>query len=389
MKKIPFYPADILLPKQVTDKWPVIACDQFTSEPEYWENVGSTVGNAPSTLRIILPEVFLGSDDVDTRTEAVNAEMKKYLSSEILTEYKSSMVYVERTQPDGRVRRGIIGAVDLAEYDYTLGAKTMIRATEGTVLSRIPPRVRIRKDAPLELPHIMILIDDPDNTVIPKKSDGDILYDTDLMQGGGHVKGTLIGAEGQCAVISALEALVGDRETPLLFAVGDGNHSLATAKACVSEEYPLSRFALAEIVNIHDPALDFEPIYRVVFGVDPSDMLSEAKRHFKGCCEKEVKCLFNGGEDTLTVNGLPAGALQNFIDDYISTHPGAACDYIHGEESVRRLSAEENTVGFLFDGIGKSELFPYVEKYGSLPRKTFSMGEARDKRYYMECRRIK
>lgn len=389
MKKIPFYPADILLPRTVTEKWPVIACDQFTSEPEYWEDLGRYIGDAPSTLKITLPEVWLTSDDVEKRTAGVNAEMKKYLSSGILTEYKNSMVYVERTQPDGRVRRGIVGAVDLAEYDYNPGAKTMIRATEGTVLSRIPPRVKIRRDAPLELPHIMILIDDPENTVIPQTSDGRMLYDTDLAAGGGHVRGSLIGDDGMSRIISALEALAGDREAPLLFAVGDGNHSLATAKACVSDEYPLSRFALAEIVNIHDPALDFEPIYRAVFGVDPAEFIGAAKEHFAGCHENPVKCLFRGGEDVIAVDGLPAGALQDFIDGYLKTNPTSDCDYIHGEDAVRRLAENENTVGFLFAGIGKNELFPYVEKYGSLPRKTFSMGEARDKRYYMECRRIK
>ena len=389
MKNIPFYPADILLPPQVTEKWPVIACDQFTSEPEYWKAAGEFVGDSPSTLKITLPEVWLTSSDVEKRTEAVNSEMKKYLASGVLTEYKNAVVYVERTQPDGRVRRGVVGMVDLSEYDYTPGAKTMIRATEGTVLSRIPPRVKIRKDAPLELPHIMILIDDPDNTVIPKNPDGSILYDTDLMAGGGHIRGSLVSESGVKNIISALENLAGDRESPLLFAVGDGNHSLATAKACVSEEFPLSRFALAEVVNIHDPALDFEPIYRVVFGVDPADIIAAAKRHFGAGNEKTVKCLYNEGEDEITVNGLPAGAVQSFIDEYLTARPDAYCDYIHGEDTVRKLSSEKNTVGFIFDGIGKSELFPYVEKYGSLPRKTFSMGGARDKRYYMECRKIK
>ena len=370
MKNIPFYPADILLPPQVTEKWPVIACDQFTSEPEYWKAAGEFVGDAPSTLKITLPEVWLTSSDVEKRTEAVNSEMKKYLASGVLTEYKNAVVYVERTQPDGRVRRGVVGAVDLSEYDYTPGAKTMIRATEGTVLSRIPPRVKIRKDAPLELPHIMILIDDPDNTVIPKNPDGSILYDTDLMAGGGHIRGSLVSESGVKNIISALENLAGDRESPLLFAVGDGNHSLATAKACVSEEFPLSRFALAEVVNIHDPALDFEPIYRVVFGVDPADIIAAAKRHFGAGNEKTVKCLYNEGEDEITVNGLPASAVQSFIDEYLSARPDAYCDYIHGEDTVRKLSSEKNTVG-------------------SLPRKSFSMGEARDKRYYMECRKIR
>ncbi len=389
MKKIPFTGADILLPCGGFDKWSVIACDQHTSERDYWENADKNVGCAPSTLRITLPEVYLNDADVENRIDTINKTMADYLENGVFKEYKNEMVYVERTLSDGRVRRGVVGAVDLAEYDYNVGSTSMIRATEGTVLSRIPPRVKIRKNAPLELPHIMILIDDPDNTVIPSMAEGETVYDTELMLDGGHIKGSLVGEVGIKRIKEALAKIAGDRENPLLFAVGDGNHSLATAKACYDPENPLSHCALAEIVNIHDESLDFEPIYRVVFGVGAEDMVNEAKKKFASCTENKVKCVFGGQETEFFVDGLTAGELQGFIDDYIKDKNEAECDYIHGEDAVLKLSAENNTVGFIFDGIKKSELFPYVEKHGSLPRKTFSMGEAQDKRYYMECRRIK
>ena len=389
MKKIPFVSADILLPKKDFDKWSVVACDQYTSEPEYWEKADELVGDAPSALRITLPEVYLNGSDVEERIEKINSTMQEYIESGVFKEYKNTMVYTERTLANGKVRRGIVGAVDLLDYDYKEGSTSMVRATEGTVLSRIPPRVKIRENAPLELPHIMILIDDPDNTVIPMSNEGEVVYDTALMQNGGHIKGSLLCEEEINRVTKALEALVGERKNPLLFAVGDGNHSLATAKACVDENNPLSRYALAEIVNIHDASLDFEPIYRVVFGVEPKEMIEAAKKHFSGCSEHSVECVSKDGSSKIAVNGLTAGVLQSFIDEYISKIPGAECDYIHGEDSVRKLCSEEKAVGFIFDGIGKSELFSYVEKSGSLPRKTFSMGEAHDKRYYMECRKIK
>ncbi len=389
MKKIPFGEADILLPKSDFDKWSVVACDQFTSEPEYWKETERIVGEYPSALKIILPEVYLNDDDVEEKIKNINSVMEQYIDDGILKEYKNEMIYVERTLSDGRVRRGIVGAIDLSEYDFNHGAKTMVRATEGTVLSRIPPRVKIREDALLELPHIMILIDDPDNTVIPQQNCGETVYDTELMQNGGHIKGSLVGKEGINKIISSLEKLCEGRENPLVFAVGDGNHSLATAKACVDESNSLSRYALAEIVNIHDPSLEFEPIYRVVFGIDREKFAKEAKKYFENCTEHEVKCIFSDKTETFFVDGLVAGAIQQFIDEYIEKTEGAVCDYIHGEASVRQIVAENNAVGFLFDGIGKGELFEYVEKHGSLPRKTFSMGEANDKRYYMECRRIK
>ncbi|MBQ4065018.1 MAG: DUF1015 domain-containing protein [Clostridia bacterium] len=387
MKNVPFGRADILLPKAGFDKWSVVACDQYTSQPDYWKELDKQVGDAPSALRIILPEVYLEEPDVEARIKKVNETMNAYLAEGVFTEYKDAMIFVERTLNDGRTRRGIVGAVDLTAYDYNVGSTSAIRATEGTVLSRIPPRVAIRKDAPLELPHIMILIDDPDHKIIPATPCGEVVYDTDLLMKGGHIRGSLMSDE---AVENALTLLAEKGgEHALLFAMGDGNHSLATAKACFDPENPLSRYALAEIVNIHDEALDFEPIHRVVFGVDPARMLAEAKAHFEGQTEHRVDCHFGSKTDSFAVNGLTAGVLQSFIDDYFQANPEVTVDYIHGEDIVKELTARSDAIGFVFDGIGKEELFPYVEAYGALPRKTFSMGEAHDKRFYMECRRIK
>lgn len=387
MKHLPFGKADILLPTENFDKWSVVACDQYTSQPDYWEKADKLVGDAPSTLRITLPEVYLEEPDVEKRITAINDTMKKYLDEGVLREYKDAMVYVERTLHDGRTRRGIVGAIDLTAYDYNVGSRSAVRATEGTVLSRIPPRVAIRREAGLELPHVMILIDDPEGKVIPTEVSGEVLYDTDLMLNGGHIRGSLMSEEAMEQALAALSEAAQVHE--LLFAVGDGNHSLATAKACFDEKNPLSHYALAEIVNIHDEALDFEPIYRILFGVDPADVLTEAKAHFAAASEHRVSCLSKNGADSFCVDGLAAGSLQAFLDAYVAAHAGATVDYIHGEDAVKELSMQEGAIGFLFDGIAKSELFPYVEKNGCLPRKTFSMGEAHDKRYYMECRRIR
>lgn len=388
MKKMPFGRADVLLPKENHENWAVVACDQYTSQPEYWENAAEMTDGKPSALNIILPEVYLEDSGVEDRIERINATMDKYISDGVFKEYKDCMIFVERTLYDGRVRRGIVGAIDLEAYDYNVGSTSAVRATEGTVLSRIPPRVKIRKNAPLELPHIMILIDDPENKVVPSSPDGEIVYDCPLMLKGGHIRGSLMSDE---AVQRAIDGLYEQwNKSELLFAMGDGNHSLATAKACyeADKSNPLARYALCEIVNIHDPALDFEPIYRVVFGVDTEKMLNEAKKEFDGSTENKVVTIVKGNEDQFFVNGLTAGVLQSFIDKYVAEN-GGEVDYIHGEEDLRELCERDNAIGFLFDGIAKSELFPYVEKNGALPRKTFSMGEAYDKRYYMECRRIK
>ena len=418
---IGFTSAEILLPDlEKTDfsRWAVVACDQYTSEPAYWEKTAATVGDAPSTLRLILPEVYLS--ETDERLPRIHAAMETYLK-DVLVSHPGAMIYLERTQSDGTCRRGVIGALDLETYDYRKGASTLTRATEGTVLERIPPRVKIRRGAPLELPHVMLLIDDPDRSVIEPLTDDCAnekpIYDFDLMQGGGHARGWLVEADEQARVVGALAGLItpdgmaaryGDASlAPLLFAVGDGNHSLATAKAAYEEikaaigeeaakTHP-ARYALAEIVNLHDTALQFEPIYRVVFGCDPNALeaaLNEYVSTLNGTATAQnVTVVTKDGEHTMTVahpvQQLAVGTLQAFLGEYEKAHPEVTVDYIHGEDSLRTLANREGAIGFLFDGMRKDELFRTVIYDGALPRKTFSMGHAPDKRYYLECRKIK
>ena len=408
---------DILLPdfsKTDAKKWAVVACDQFTSEPHYWEAADKEVGDAPSTLRIILPEVYLS--ETEKRIPSINATMEKYFN-EVLVSHPDSMIYTERIQSDGTVRRGIVLAIDLEAYDFTKGANSLIRATEATVIERIPPRVAIRKDAPIELPHVMLLIDDPDQSVIEPltMNNGSALaYDTPLMLGGGSIKGRFLTDEEKSAVSSALDLLItpeamkkryGDASlAPLLFAVGDGNHSLATAKTIYENikaeigddalTHP-ARYALTEVVNIHDPSMKFEPIYRVVFDVDVNDLITKLQNYVDSlsgdASEQKIEYISDIANGTITVKNpvrqLTVGTLQDFIDSYIKDNPKASVDYIHGESSVKSL-VSNTSVGFIFSGMNKSELFKTVIYDGALPRKTFSMGHAEDKRYYLECRKI-
>ena len=410
--------ADILLPdfnKTDAKKWAVIACDQFTSEPHYWESAKEFIGGAPSTLDLILPEVYLS--ETKERIPAINANMEKYLG-DILVSHPDSMIYVERVQSDGSVRRGIVMAVDLECYDFRRGADSLIRATEATVIERIPPRVAIRRDAGIELPHVMLLIDDPERTVIEPLSEEscpELAYDTDLMLGGGHVSGRFLSGAAKQQVADALDSLItpaamekryGDASlAPLLFAVGDGNHSLATAKtiyeeiksmlgACAAATHP-ARYALIEVVNIHDDALKFEPIYRVVFNADTEHLLSALRDYLgklSGTAEAQsIEYISTSESGRLEVahpeKQLTVGTLQDFLDGYIKENAGVEVDYIHGVDSVKSLIGE-NSIGFIFDGMSKSELFKTVIYDGALPRKTFSMGHAEDKRYYLECRKI-
>ena len=408
-----FKAADILIPSNVEmEKWSVVACDQYTSEPEYWQETERTVGDAPSALRLILPEVYLENSDVDERINEIHRSMEKYLSDGIFKEYKNAMIYVERTTSDG-VRAGVVGAIDLEEYDYRKGSKSSVRATEATVVERIPPRIKVRTGAPLELPHIMILIDDAKRTVIEKigekKAKLEKIYDFELMQGGGHIAGYLLGESEINEITAALDAL-GDPgefnaryglsgEPVMLYAMGDGNHSLATAKEYyerVKKENPNSsaRYALAEIVNLHSDALRFEAIHRIVTGVDVGKLLSELKVSL-GASEngdgQSFTVVNNGSEEKLFItrptSNLTVGSLQQFLDAYIKEN-GGKIDYIHGADVVRRLSEASDSVGFLLPDMSKEELFPTVIKDGALPRKTFSMGHAQDKRFYTEARRI-
>lgn len=393
-----FSTADILLPKKNFENWAVIACDQYTSEPEYWDNVRKSAGDKPSALDIVLPEVYLSGDN-SNRIEKINANMQKFIENGVFELYQDALIYVERIQSDGKLRHGLVGKIDLENYDYRSGSKAEIRATEQTVVSRIPPRVEIRKNASVEMPHVMLLFDDVKDVIFTYLSENTDkfkkIYDFKLMCNAGSIKGYLLDDTAKQTVLLALDDLK-QKNNGFLFCVGDGNHSLATAKECYRQNpNELSRYALTEIVNIHDTALQFEPIYRVVFGVEPETLIDgfvKTVGEYNGTDAQKFVCVYGDKTREISVkptSKLAVGTLQTFLDDYVKTHSGIEIDYIHGENSLKKLSARENTVGFLFDGMQKSELFDAVNSDGSLPRKTFSMGHADDKRFYIEARKIK
>lgn len=392
-----FSPADILLAKTDLTKWSVIACDQYTSEPEYWAETEKTVGDNPSALKIVLPEVYLSGDN-SQRINEINRNMKEYLESDVFETLQNTMILTLRTLKNGAVRKGIVGLIDLEDYSYEKGSDALIRATEATVVERIPPRVEIRKDAILEMPHVMLLINDPKKTVVEPLTlnveDYEKLYDFTLMQNAGSVKGYKIPDETVAEINRALETLKNENDG-LLFAVGDGNHSLATAKECY-KNHNGSRYALVEVVNIHDSSLEFEPIYRTVFGADPNALINafvEAMGgEYEGADAHNYTCVFGDTETKLSLKAkshLAVADLQIFLDEYIKANPQVKVDYIHGVENTKKVAIRENGVGFIFDGMEKSDLFPAVSADGSLPRKTFSMGCADDKRFYLEARKIK
>ena len=434
---------ELLLPRGDVDmhSWAVVACDQYTSQPDYWQQVEDIVGDKPSTLRIMLPEFYLDKPDEADRIKAINAAMDDYVKTGVLESAGQGLMLVKRTA-EGRSRLGMMIALDLECYSYEKGSKTLIRATEGTIVERIPPRLRIRKDAPLEMPHILVLIDDPEKTVIEPLQDAanekNLKYDFELMQKGGHVTGWFVQDEKMIdRVINALGALVdpvkfakqyGDDQPPLLFAMGDGNHSFATAKAswekvketlspAERENHP-ARFCLVELENVHDEGIIFEPIHRVLFNLDAEKTLAylqdklsadnggcelcrfatrheadaamkQAKQsdaHILPFCAKELYGFFK-----VTAPGaqLEVGTLQNAFDAMLKATPGASIDYIHGEDIVYGLGCKEGNMGFTLPPMHKSKLFPTVVFDGALPRKTFSMGEANEKRFYLECKKIK
>ena len=398
MKTDAFKCADILLPKKDFDKWAVIACDQFTSDISYWETTKELAKGTPSALNLILPEVYLEEDNSKAISK-INNTMKKYLDEGVFELYENAMIYVERRQKDGKVRRGLVGAVDLEKYDYRKGSKTLIRATEETVPDRLPPRIKIRQGACLELPHVMLLIDDPENKVLgnlnAKKDSFKRLYSFELMMGGGYIDGYLLDKESSELSVSLLDSLA-EGENPLLFAVGDGNHSLASAKECyLKNPTPENRYALVEVVNIYDEALVFEPIYRIIFGIDRTLLLEKMKEFFgeiNTSSGHTFKMLTEKGEEELVLperSALPVGTLQLFINHLCSGDPSVKVDYVHEAETVEKLCKNPDTVGFIFEGMKKSELFGAVIGDGALPRKTFSMGQGCDKRYYIEARKIK
>lgn len=417
--QIPFKKANILLPKNADmHKWSVVACDQYTSEPKYWEEVENIVGDAPSTLKITLPEIYLEKENVSDRITKINEEMDRLLSEDFFKTLTDSLIYLERTCKDGKVRKGIVGMVDLEDYSYEKGSQSLIRATEGTVLERIPPRVKVRENALLELPHIMILIDDEKKSIIEnlknKVTNEDVVYDFDLMKNGGHIKGYLLNNETMDEVDEKL-TLLADKEYfenkynvkdkgVLLFAMGDGNHSLATAKACYEnlkkENYDealnsKARYALVELVNLHSSALEFEAINRVIFDTDVEDLLSKLKDYYninKSGYGQKVRVITENMDECWYIenpkSNIAVGSIQMYLDKYLTNNKGKI-DYIHGEDVTKNLASKNGNVGFIFDRMEKSDLFKTVILDGALPRKTFSMGHANDKRYYLEARKIK
>lgn len=442
--KIGLHVPEILLPSKDTDltKWAVVACDQYTSQPDYWNEVKDITNASPSSLNVIFPEVYLEDVDGDQRIENINKTMQQYLDDDVLEAMPNKgFVLVDRKTSQAPSRKGLVVAIDLEQYDFTKGSATLIRASEGTIVDRLPPRVKVRQDAAIELPHIMVLIDDPGRTVIEPlfdKSPTEI-YDVELMMKSGHIKGYAIDTPDLIhQVADALEKLASpdiftkkynitdDRHSDvLLYAMGDGNHSLATAKAIwekIKEDASdvssvmdnKARYALVELVNIHDEGLVFEPIHRLVFDVEPEQLLADMQTHFSGNCtiqrcdsEADMKAEAESAhaENTHIVpfndaNGygyiqidnptytLELATLESFLNDYLE-RVGGKVDFIHGDEVMHELGVKEGNMGFFFPPISKNSLFKTIIFDGVLPRKTFSMGEADEKRFYLEARKIK
>lgn len=431
--------SSVLLPVKEIDmqRWAVVACDQYTSEPEYWNDVDIFVDESPSTLRLIFPEAFLESEteaEKAARINRINDSMTTYLDDNLLNEHKYSIILVERTFKSGLKRHGLMMAVDLDRYDFSKGSQSLIRATEGTIIDRLPPRIRIRENAQLEIPHIMVLIDDADKTVIePLAKNTDLfekVYSFNLMKNSGSINGWKISEEALIENLAESLIKLADKDNfksrynlnddygVLLFAVGDGNHSLATAKACWEnikktksenelKDHP-ARYALVEIVNVHDSGLEFEPIHRVVFNVNSKHLFDSFINYYKnkGCnveitygSEKPstsghaIKFVTAESEGYLTVEcplcNLDVGTLQSFLDHYLKNNSQVGIDYVHGEDVTEKLGKQAGNIGFFLSNMDKNELFRTVILDGALPRKTFSMGEASEKRFYLEARKIR
>lgn len=416
---------EIMLPQNVDlSKWAVVACDQYTSEPNYWKNVEICTEGSPSTLNIIFPEVYLEDGDTDDRINIINKNMENYISDNIISSIGKGFIYIDRQTSHAKSRKGLMVALDLECYDYTKGSNTLIRATEGTVIERLPPRIKIRQNAAVELPHIMVLIDDPNKTIIEpiaqKAETLEKLYDFELMMDGGHIKGYKVSSDEDLSDIAkALSSLcdkdmfsskysISKDKDVLLYAVGDGNHSLASAKGHwenVKKSIPVeqqknhpARFALVELVNVHDDGLVFEPIHRVLFNVDANDLLQSFKDFYKSTGTSHsmghtFKYITSSGEGSIVIDSpisnLEVGTLQIFLDSYLKSHSDVKIDYIHGEDVVTRLGSQQGNIGFYLPAMDKQDLFKTVILDGALPRKTFSMGEAEEKRFYLECRKIK
>jgi Protein of unknown function (DUF1015) len=439
--KIALQVPKILLPAPGVDpaKWAVIACDQYTSQPEYWDRVRQLSAGSPTTLELVFPEVYLEDEDGDERIAAINCAMREALDNGTLQEQPEGFVLLDRQTSQAASRKGLMVALDLEQYDYNVGSTSLIRATEGTILDRLPPRIKVREQASLELPHIMVLIDDPQQTVIEPlfKADLEPVYDFELMQNAGHLKGWRVDRPELIGQVADRLAALADPATfktkyqvesdnVVLYAMGDGNHSFATAKAIWERlkqqatdpaaimDHP-ARYALVELVNLHDPGLEFEAIHRVLFGIEPAAMLKEMGRFYtaKGCGfrtlplsgEQEVarelsqavegchripmvsKAGFGVVEVQAPAFNLVVATLQEFLDDYLAAS-GARVDYIHGADVVTELGRAAGNCGFYLPALSKFELFRTIILDGALPRKTFSMGEADEKRFYLECRQI-
>lgn len=417
-----FGPADILLPQNCDlTKWSVVACDQYTSQQDYWERVAQTVGDAPSALKLILPESQLEDGHFEEHIADINRTMDEYLDQGLFRTLPNALLYVERWLDNKKLRRGLMGVVDLECYDYNAGSSSLIRATEGTVITRLPPRVAVRRNASLELPHIMVLVDDPDKQLIEhltyETDRMEEVYDFDLMERGGHITGYLLPEDLQADVCEILNTLARPHDFArkydakgkpvLLFAIGDGNHSLAAAKAAYEEkkqntpqeqwaDLP-SRYALVELVNLHDESLEFEPIHRVCFDVDADELMKDFLAAYPGAHYGDgdghtITYVFDTEVGKITIPKptaqLPVGTLQEFLDQWMQTHSGRI-DYVHGDDVTWELGRKPGNIGFLLPAMGKDELFKTVIFDGALPRKTFSMGEAHDKRFYLEARKIK
>lgn len=422
-----FVAADILLPAAGTplDPWACIAVDQFTSQPEYWQRAEELAQGKPSTLHIVLPEAYLGTPQEDARLESIRHTMETY-RAEVLTRQVHGYVYVERTQMDGSIRQGLVGAVDLEAYDYAPGTQPAIRPSESTVVERIPPRLKVRRGALLETPHVMMLADDPGKTLIEpiglQKDKLPLLYDGELMLGGGHLRGWAVEDPSVIAQIDGALAALADPaafdrrwpaaagQTPMVLAVGDGNHSLATAKAYWEELKPTlteeerlhhpARWCLVEVCNVHSPAIEIEPIHRVVFGVsarelyEALDRWDQAQGRHTEPSSQRCKLADRQGEIEVALQNPPApltvGSVEAFLEEWLPQHPQAHVDYIHGASTALALAARPGapTTAILLPDFAKADLFRGVVLGGVLPRKTFSMGHAEEKRYYNECRVI-
>lgn len=406
--------------------WSVIACDQYTSQGEYWEEARRLVGETPSTLDLVLPEAHLRLGDPEETIGRINQRMARFLTDGTLVEHPPGLMLVEREVGRSAPRQGLLVALDLEHFDFRDGARELIRSTEGTDPARLPARMAVRRHAPLEAPHILVLIDDPNGTVIEPLSRCDLpqAYDFELMQGGGRVRGRWVNADKLIGTVASRLAALVRGDPPMLYAMGDGNHSFAAARGIWEEskergtggtDHP-GRFALVELVNIHDPALCFEPIHRLVDALDPQELLQAMTKNFadqgvrhrtypdegswrRGCADGDASRAHRLPYRTATTFGVVAieepglkletATLHAFLDPYLEEHPAASVDYIHGEDALADLCRAEGRIGFVLPAMDKHDLFASVVEHGATPRKTFSLGEADEKRFYLECRRIR